>query len=652
SGMITVNHLMLTRANRAPQKWQQAPEDAATEAQFSQLQVKVDGIQTTVSGKADKSQVTQLSDQITSVVEITDGITNANRNYVANSNFLDNANRWTFKEDAGLSYNTQSEPWIFGKKKALHIWGTPTTSFIGAWQVAPIPVASKGSIVYLSMLATKDGEPMSPIQTGLHFLDASGAVIGQVWHDFQMSEIPENSVAPARLVWKFIAPTAASSVTLMIYGLSNQYVNFYVTDIKLEINSHTPWTPALEDETTRSQVTQLSNDINLRVQKGDVINQINISPEGILIAGQKVHITGQTSIDNAVIKDAMIANVKADKITAGTLNAANVNVINLNANNITTGTIKGANLSLNLNTGEVLFQKGSIKSMDSHLLIDIDNSIIQMKDPKNAGVTLQNGNLTLQGPVLGKVQTYLEVKPLSYMKTISFGAAFVAKLSNGSWADVFIGQENSSLIKPGQSIVGAGAMIGSNNVTMAADGFITLETKQGTYGTSMLKLGGSTLKGTAKQITIQADDALHLGGRIGVIVSGDFSVIGKKNAIHPTDDGIRETPAYETAESYLGDIGESVTDESGIALISIDDLFSQIVNTNYDYQVFVSSYSDATIWVEKREKTSFEVHSNIPNAKFAFEIKAKRRGYETDRLVKSEMKYEQLNKFHEKKVTA
>ncbi|MEJ1320616.1 hypothetical protein QY890_08435 [Latilactobacillus sakei] len=38
---------------------------------------------------------------------------------------------------------------------------------------------------------------------------------------------------------------------------------------------------------SQSQITQLSNDINLRVQKGDVINQINISPESILIRRSK-----------------------------------------------------------------------------------------------------------------------------------------------------------------------------------------------------------------------------------------------------------------------------------------------------------------------------------------------------------------------------
>ncbi|RWR06757.1 phage tail spike protein [Siminovitchia fortis] len=63
-----------------------------------------------------------------------------------------------------------------------------------------------------------------------------------------------------------------------------------------------------EREATQSQISQLSDAINLRVEKKKIINEINISTEGILIAGQKIHITGQTKIDNGTIKTAMIAD--------------------------------------------------------------------------------------------------------------------------------------------------------------------------------------------------------------------------------------------------------------------------------------------------------------------------------------------------------
>lgn len=547
----------LERGNVATD-WTPAPEDMATEVQFSQLQVTVNGIQGTVQNKADQSQVTQLADQITSVVEITDGITNANRNYVANSNFLDDANRWSFNEDAGLSYNTQSEPLIFGKKKALHIWGTPTTTYIGARQITPMPVASKGSIVYLSMLATKDGEPVSPIHTGLHFRDASGVIIDQVWHDFQMSEIPENSVAPARLVWKVIAPSAASSVNLMIYGLPNQVVNFYVTDIKLEMNSHTPWTPALEDETTKSQITQLASDINLRVQKGDVINQINISPESILIAGQKVHITGQTSIDNAVIKDAMIEDIKADKITAGTLNAANVNVINLNANNITTGTLKGTNLSLNLNTGEVTFQKGRIHSASNNIDINVDEGYVSVANNKTR-VLLKDGGIQFIQPNLFDPQTspYMSIANSGSAQGIFNGASiigrdFLALANSANNSNMFTfptGIETFAGISFGNSGTWGPTKIGGAERGILLSGGAKMSTQTGDiFGSSPNILVGSDSGGSAfgNRIAINGE-YVHImsayrhtdSGSANVVVTADGALVRSTSASKYKTDIIR-----------------------------------------------------------------------------------------------------------------
>lgn len=108
------------------------------------------------------------------------------------------------------------------------------------------------------------------------------------------------------------------------------------------------------ESSTNSQISQLSNDINLRVQKNDVINQINVSTEGILIDGKKVHITGQTTIDNAVIKDAMIQNVSASKMTTGTLDADKVTVKNLTASSI-----KSLN-GLNVNNQFVVDSNGNV----------------------------------------------------------------------------------------------------------------------------------------------------------------------------------------------------------------------------------------------------------------------------------------------------
>lgn len=104
----------------------------------------------------------------------------------------------------------------------------------------------------------------------------------------------------------------------------------------------------------QSQITQLSNAVNLRVVKDGIIAQINISPETILIDGKRVHITGQTSIDNAtittaMIKDAAITNAKigslsAGKITTGTLAAARIAAGSITSDKLTisSGYIKTA----------------------------------------------------------------------------------------------------------------------------------------------------------------------------------------------------------------------------------------------------------------------------------------------------------------------
>lgn len=67
----------------------------------------------------------------------------------------------------------------------------------------------------------------------------------------------------------------------------------------------------------------------------EIVTALRLDPSGVKISGSKVQITGETSIDDAVIKSGHIHSLNADKITTGTLNAARVKVINLDANNIT-----------------------------------------------------------------------------------------------------------------------------------------------------------------------------------------------------------------------------------------------------------------------------------------------------------------------------
>ena len=133
------------------------------------------------------------------------------------------------------------------------------------------------------------------------------------------------------------------------------------------------------------------------VTGGNIMAQINMSAGTTLIQNDKIYMDASSTVfsGKAFIPDAAITNISADKINTGTLDAGRINVINLNANNITTGTITGANLKIDLNSGEILFQKGRIGSTNGYLNIDIDSGKMSVTNWRKEGFYFEDGELYL-----------------------------------------------------------------------------------------------------------------------------------------------------------------------------------------------------------------------------------------------------------------
>lgn len=130
-----------------------------------------------------------------------------------------------------------------------------------------------------------------------------------------------------------------------------------------------------------------------------------------------------------------------------------------------------------------------------------------------------------------------------------------------------------------------------------------------------------------------------------VDILGNFNVYnGSKNAVQVTRNGFRATPAYELAENYVGDIGESKTGDDKTVRVDIDPLVFDLINTDKPYQVFLTAYSDAHFWVSERGKDYFIVSSDSPDSSFGWELKGNRRGFEDQRLVATKDTYEDLEK--------
>ena len=212
-----------------------------------------------------------------------------------------------------------------------------------------------------------------------------------------------------------VIPTGFTDWNIPVGG-GAQTMSFGWKELKIELGEvATSWTPAPEDLATKLQLNQvidtadshtrtisdyltgsnsrfvqMANYLNMNVKNSSV----SINGDGVMLSGNRIKITGKTLIDNAVILDALIKDINANTVKTKTLDASKINVTNLNANNITSGTISGTNLNINLDSGDVSFQKGRIHDSNNYIDINIDQRYISTSNLFTR-VILKNGKMQL-----------------------------------------------------------------------------------------------------------------------------------------------------------------------------------------------------------------------------------------------------------------
>ena len=413
----------------------------------------------------------------------------------------------------------------------------------------------------------------------------------------------------------------------------------------------TPWSPAPEDLATKLQLNQvidtadshthtisdyLTGSNSRFVQMANYLNMnvgnssVSVNGNGVMLSGNRIKITGKTLIDNAVILDALIKDINANTIKTKKLDASKINVTNLNANNITSGTISGANLNINLDSGDVSFQKGVLYN-NKNFKIDLTNGFLEIQDTKKTrGLLITDGNIFISKD-LSSIDPSKQIANIGYndgsgmdldvfnVGKMSFTySEIVDKSNNVSLETRPVNWRSKDYLGP-QLYMKAGEYKNTHTFAIRTNGD---------------GLGASIL-GDNDKITITASDVSISKIKNTYIENLDATnlhVYGSKNSVVPSSKGYIAINAYETAEYYFGDIGESQTDKQGVKIINLDPLFLETVNTSVPYQVFLSSYDDAKVWVFARNNNMFIVKSDKPNVKFAWEIKAKRKDYENVRL--------------------
>jgi hypothetical protein len=126
-------------------------------------------------------------------------------------------------------------------------------------------------------------------------------------------------------------------------------------------------------------------------------------------------------------------------------------------------------------------------------------------------------------------------------------------------------------------------------------------------------------------------------GLCAMTTSGDTSCTGTLKTVNTNTDQTKvETYAVQSAENWIEDYG-AATLSHGVAVVRIDSTFAKTINTGMDFHVFLTPGGDCKgLYVTNKTADSFEVRElggGVSSISFDYKIVAKRRGFETQRLV-------------------
>lgn len=327
--------------------------------QYTQLQQTLDGVQVTANNAVTQGQLTLLSNQFTSTIS---GI------QVGGTNLL----KGTAKCEFPLNSNGGTQTVQKYDDETNYIQHTSNTpiDIMGPWTGIFTPEV--GQVYTLSADISGNGYTAGWI---FHYEGSGDGSLGRV-------DLTDN--------WQRISNTFRVNTISGNWAIyANNSTLLKIKHIKIEKgNKPTDWSPAPEDQATvadvSSQITQLQNDINLRVKTGDLVSQIDVNVKGILLDGASTYITNTTHIDTGVIKAAMIddaaitnaaigdAAVSTAKIANAAITAAKIADLTVGSAQIADGAISTAKIG----TAAITSAKIADASILDAKIVNLDGSKI------------------------------------------------------------------------------------------------------------------------------------------------------------------------------------------------------------------------------------------------------------------------------------
>jgi hypothetical protein len=219
-----------------------------------------------------------------------------------------------------------------------------------------------------------------------------------------------------------------------------------------------------------------------------------------------------------------------------------------------------------------------------------------------------------------------------YVQTIGTagsGGGLQLKSGIGGRDSAALGGGGSSILLTGGT--GAGCVAASTRCAFIGGNGGSIVLQPGTPGSPSGKSGNILLAPTVGNIGIGTTSPTAK-----LYVVGNFIATGTKSAVVQTGSyGNRQLYATESPENWFEDFGKTQLN-GGRAIVKIDPVFVETVNTEYEYHVFLTPKADCKgLYVAEQSATSFEVRE-LQNGKstiaFDYRVVAKRKGYEGVRL--------------------
>jgi phage minor structural protein len=292
------------------------------------------------NGIADKVARMALTNQLFQV-EVSKAA-KGGRNYIRNGQFKNGSKNWLEYQSVnfGLNFNYQHSKNPDNRNRpGLHFYhdSQDVANFFGIQQSFAFD-GVRGEKVTVSLLVSKDGgDANSGLKVALHYIKNKN-IIGQEWQSIPSPQITSKY---KRFTFTFTLSDDVENLNLMLYGEKGKTINLYVTDVQLERGSvATDYKEAPEDtdEAIRSVQSQLDGSWSVQnlTSAGALVSGLNLGANGHnRLDGKLTHITGETLIDKAVIKSAMV-----DKLKTANFEAGSVTTIVLDAEAVTAEKIK------------------------------------------------------------------------------------------------------------------------------------------------------------------------------------------------------------------------------------------------------------------------------------------------------------------------